>query len=145
MHVYYTYTEHHVSGGEPLSNEEWSDRADAHYEWSLKDVYVTCPNHTPYHSSAPVGSFVKGKWVEGTLAAKDEAFAVIVRYSSGDTFGSSYGHGTVACICTDGKSAAAAVSAIQNGQVPQGDTYAAWNGYFERLEGVHCEHKLAFG
>jgi hypothetical protein len=145
MNVYYTYTEHHVSGGEALSAEEWSDRSDAHYEWTLKDVYATAPEHTPYNSSAPVGSFVKGKWVDGTLSGKDEAFVVVVRYSTGDTFGTSMGHGTVACICTDGKSAAAAVAAIQNGQVPKGREYAPWQGYFERLEGVHCEHKIAFG
>lgn len=146
MYVHYTYTECHVSGGEAEdSSDRWSSRTDAYYEWTLKDVYITAPVHTPYHSSAPVGSFIDGKWVDGELEEKGEAFVIIVRYSTGDTFGISYGHGTVACVCTDGKSANAAVEAIERGEIPENRGYAAWQGYFERIESVHCEHKLAFG
>jgi hypothetical protein len=144
MFVYYTYRERHISGGEALSNERWSDRADAFYDWTLGDLSVERPEDTPYQRSVTVGSFVDGKWVEGELKAREEAWAIVVKYSTGDTFGSSFGHGTVACVCTDGESAAKAVEIIKGGGTVDDKTYADWIGYFERLEGVHTERKIVF-
>jgi len=143
MFVYYTYKESHT-GGDAKSSEPYSDRSDAHYDWNLKELSITCPQDTPYNSHAMVGSFVDGSWVEGELKARDEAWAIVVRYGSGDTFGTSYGHGTIACVCTDAKSAAKAIALIKSGG-KVGDSYCEWQGYFERLEDVSSERKLVFG
>jgi len=142
MFVYYTYKEVHVSGGDSESSEPYSDRSDAHYDWTLLDLSVSQPKDTPYNSHASVGSVVDGQWVEGDLKARDEAWAIVVEYSSGDTFGSSYGHGTVACVCTDADSAAEVQRMIREGWTP--DTYVPWAGYFESLGSVHSERKIVF-
>jgi len=142
MFVYYTYKES-VTGGVPESSEPYCDRSDAIYDWDLKDLSIERPQDTPYNGSALVGSFVDGSWVDGTIKARDEAWAIVVRYGSGDTFGTSYGHGTVACICTDPKSAAEAVALIKGGG-SVGDRHCDWQGYFERLEGVSSERKVVF-
>jgi len=144
MFVYYTYKDRHISGGDAESSEPYSDRSDAYYEWSLKDLSVERPQDTPYNGHATVGSFVDGSWVEGDLKARDEAWAIVVRYSTGDTFGTSHGHGTVACICTDAQSAAEAVALIQGGGDVCPSGHCEWQGYFESLEGVSSERKIVF-
>lgn len=144
MFVYYTYKERHVSGGDAESSGPFADRSDAYYDWDLKDLSVEQPRDTPYNGRATVGSFVDGSWVEGDIKAREEAWAIVVRYGSGDTFGTSYGHGTVACVCTDGESAAKAVEIVKGGGTVDGKTYADWIGYFERLESVHTERKMVF-
>jgi hypothetical protein len=143
MFVYYTYKER-VTGGVPESSEPYSDRSDAYYDWDLKDLSIERPQDTPYNGRAVVGSFVDDSWVEGDLKARDEAWAIVVRYGSGDTFGSSYGHGTVACVCTDAKSAAKAIEVIKAGGTVDDKGYADWIGYFERLESASSERKVVF-
>ena len=144
MFVYYTYKDDHISGGDAESSEPFSDRSDAYYDWTLKDLSIDRPQDTPYNSTAVVGSFVDGSWVQGEIKARSEAWAIVVRYGSGDTFGTSYGHGTVACICTDPKSAAEAVALIKGGGDMDPSGHCEWQGYFETLEGVSSEHKIVF-
>lgn len=143
MFVYYTYKES-VTGGHAESSEPYSDRSDAYYDWTLLDLSVESPQDTPYNGRAPVGSFVDGSWVEGDIKAREDAWAIVVRYGSGDTFGTSYGHGTVACVCTDAVSAGKAREIINGGGLIGDKGYAEWQGYFERLEGVSSERKIVF-
>ena len=140
--LYYTYNEIHVSGGDDVSDEEWSDRTHAYYSWSLEDVSADKPP-IPLHSAAFVGAIVNGEWKERPAKAGDDVWVVVVIYGDGDTFGSSSGHGTVACICVDGESAVAAQKKIQEGWEGPND-YAIWKGYFADLQSVQIKRRIVF-
>lgn len=63
-------------------------------------------------------------------------WAVVVRYSTGSTFGHETGKGTVPAICDSEKKALAIQKMIEENKW---NNYAPWVGYFETLESVHVE------
>lgn len=137
MIIHYEYRERHLCGGEAINPEErWSDRTDSHYDWELKGISVSKPEGTFDREEIPVIAFVDGEWTEVDCEVGDELYCVTVQYGSGDTFGRSYGHGTVACVCIDAESARRAVKLIEDGETSESFAYASWRGYFESLEYV---------
>lgn len=71
---------------------------------------------------------VKDDYEEG-----DEAFVVVVRYDTGDTFGSSENCGCIVDVCKTEKEASAIAVLCEDKTHP--DSYM-WNGYFDRFRGV---------
>lgn len=135
MQLGYTYREQHLGGGHATSDEQWADRTPAYYDWELDAVHISnC------YDMSTVGAIVDGVWVDTAAQVGDFIYAVVVRYSTGDTFGSSHGHGTVACFCTDAESARQATEAIRRGEVPLSERGCAeWQGYFESLDSVTAQ------
>jgi hypothetical protein len=129
--IYVTYNERR-SGGEPESSERYCSRSDTIIEYNLKGASVMSPKSTSYYNTYEVA------WE--TLPSI--IYVVLVRYKSGDTFGSSYGNGYVEGVYADEASAAAVMQSI-SGKSYKG--YAPWDGYFERLESVDVEPLMLAG
>jgi hypothetical protein len=79
----------------------------------------------------------------------DSLWAVVVTYSSGDTFGRSSGNLAIAFVSADCKLALKAAESIRNGQdwgkivkTYPGNAvgYEQWSGYFESVEGISVEN-----
>jgi hypothetical protein len=140
MYLWFTYQEDHVSGGGLLDPEDrWSSCEDAHYHWRLGEVSLTEDKNNIYRDTAKFGSIVDGAWVEAKTKKGDDVFVVTVRYESGDTFGRSFGHGAVACICKDLASAKILEEAIWKNKAREYLNYMPWVGCFENLTDVQIE------
>lgn len=141
--LFYTYREEHISGGEPLSDEEWCSYSDSHYSWRLQDVSVKAPKSTPYNGFVEVGKLIGDKWKAEEASVGDDVWVVVVQYSTGSTFGRSFGHGTVACICKNEDDAIDIKNAINSGWSGPGSVhFATWQGYFEDIESVYLERRI---
>ena len=126
----YSQSEH---GGEICAGQEndpWPSHEDNYFEFD------------PETLSTKAGSWVETievDFVPEDYVGKD-VYVVVVRYSSGDTFGNSNGHWHVEGAYTD-KDKAFEVEAQINNEKYEG--YKPWVGYFEGLEHVEIhEFKL---
>lgn len=127
MKVFVNYKEEYVSGGEICEGQEndpWPSHEDTIYDFETVDV--TLVNTNPYHETLEIelpSPLPQGLWT------------VVARYSDGDTFGSSVGHGSIEGVFLTEDEALARAQEIQNG----GKSiygYTRWDGYFAGLEGV---------
>ena len=140
--IYMTYRESR-EGGEVCKGDE-----DRSY-----------PNHEDNHIEfEPLSLSTKaGNWVESidvdfnpeTYIGKD-LHLVVVRYSSGDTFGSTYGNWTVIGVFTNHEDARKEEKDIRNNTGKWATEYKnntgkwateykPWEGYFERFESVEID------
>lgn len=141
MRIWATYNQEFEGGGERTDPDDvYSDRTDAHYSWTLGKVSISHPEN-PYHEMIRCGAIVHGAWVDVETEVGDSLWVVSVIYSTGDTFGTSYGHGTVVCACKDQESAQYIERQINQGEKPEMITSAPWCGYFERVQEVCLEDK----
>lgn len=69
----------------------------------------------------------------------DNMYLVVVRYSSGNTFGHSTGHAYVEGVY-DTKESANLVAAMIEAESYSSKGYLPWQGYFESLEGVEIHN-----
>lgn len=68
----------------------------------------------------------------------EHLYVVVVRYSSGSTFGSTHGHWYIVGAYKGYKEAEAVEVSISKNKY-KGKRYKPWEGYFESLEGVTVE------
>ena len=147
MHtVWVTYKEKHISGGEAESNEAYSNRSPEYRDFILDSVELTSPERGFYFQECGV-SFEPN--------AGKRVYVVVVRYSSGDTFGSSYGHGHIEgvydsinvaeaikrLICSSGISNREVYAKLKDIEVSDINDYWPWTGYFEVLQEVEI-HRM---
>lgn len=126
--LYYTYEQHCTYSKEP--EEQWGEW-ETHYEWSLGRVFTKSPQgFTPYWNTVELDKPVE---------PNSKVYLVVVRYSSGNTFGRSEGNGTIAGIYTTLEQASEARELVEQDKWPG---YAPWNGYFESLESVSIEVRV---
>ena len=125
--IWFEYDEH-SSGGEPENDSEYSHCSDVHIEYYIKRVTLSNPNslltdscNIEFDPKSMIGKTV---------------FVIVVRYSSGDTFHTSYGNGCVADICLDENDAKKICQSIRDGNFEKSDVYRPWIGYFEDLTSV---------
>lgn len=132
-------------GGQALSNEPYADREDEH----------TVVEGVTVNRDASSYDKVEFEPVDGMTV-----YVVIVRYQSGDTFGTSYGNYEVMGVFDAIDAARELAEAVDReanetdvrGRVDRkfefdhdGKTYyKAWAGYFERFEGVEV-HSVRIG
>lgn len=89
-------------------------------------------------------SFEAFKVPQSTYDA-DKVYVVVVTYSSGDTFGCSYGNIAIAFVTEDADEAIKAKKAVETDwsdkwrDHPKGVGYAPWNGYFEGVQSVEIQ------
>jgi hypothetical protein len=123
--VYIEYTSD-SEGGEPLTDDRWSDRSDTHVTLEVKHLYKSEPKHLFFKDSLDV---------EPKVLEAQFVYLVVVRYKTGDTFGSSYGNFHFYSVRATQEEALEDKVAIES---PRGekDHYRPWDGYFERLEDV---------
>jgi len=131
--VYLTYDQNE-GGGEALSDEQWSDRADGWKTFDPKHLYAKVNKDKPY-------------WVETIYPDFDpidyigkSVYVIVVRYSTGDTFGHSTGEWFVEGVYNDVDETKKVSDSINKGTYGSGK-YQPWQGYFERLQDVEV-HKF---
>lgn len=125
--IYLTYVEDR-SGGEPIHKGEW-DRTDEHIKFYPKSLYAVLDKE-PWVETINVGFSVQdfvGKLID----------VVIVRYSSGDSFGTSCGNWhIIGAYPAESNKSKEIVKTIRKGKYKG---YCPWKGYFEELESVDIE------
>jgi hypothetical protein len=120
--VYVNYCEDYIlDQREPGEFGEWTQ------EYSFEVLNVTDQNVTPYHEDFTLD--VRGH---------DTLWVVVVRYSTGDTFGRAKGRGYIEGVFRTQKSAERRVMHIKNGGDSLKQGYTPWHGYFEYLESVEA-------
>lgn len=145
--LYLCYTEHRSGGEATNPEEEFSSREPEYIEFTP----LSC-----YHFMVSESAFLNKLFCEYSNAdyrhhkiefdpkGYDSLYAVIVRYTTGDTFGSTYGAWEVASLVLTRKEAEKIKKDIEKetgDYDPNLKGYHPWNGYFESLEGVGI-HKL---
>lgn len=126
MKLYVNYEENHVSGGEICEGQEshsYPDREDSYN--SFKVVHVTYRNVGPYHEE-----------FEFEEPVPADLFAVVARYTDGDTFGCTHGYGSIEALVRTPEEARAVSKAIHDGSWNSPRGYRRWTGYFSGLESV---------
>lgn len=124
--LYLQYTEDSRGGEKEDPDDRWSCRADTHTTFNTQSVSLE--KRTLARNHVMEVDFVPR---EGQIVD-----LVIVRYKTGDTFGSKYGEWCIAGVYDSPKDAELAVTQIREGTFDDNISYM-WTGYFERLESVH--------
>lgn len=124
--VYIEYTSN-STGGERLTDDRWSVRSDEHITLEVETLYASEPENLFFKDSIEV---------DPSVLELEEVYLVVARYTTGDTFGTSYGkfhfysvRGTIEEARRDEAEIRAPLRAVD-------DRYRPWDGYFERLEDV---------
>lgn len=115
--LYLAYDEKRT-GGEPLGQGKWCDRADEYITWSLKACFLS-KDDSPW--------FREVKEVDFEVKAGDEVYVVYVRYSTGDTFGCSHGAWYIVDVFNSYKEAIKSKKLIDSKKYIG---YCPWVGYF---------------
>lgn len=123
--------ETHISGGEPDEpGEQWTSHSTEYRGFNVTGVFLESPQRAWDHRQ--ILSDIE-------LKAGDEAYVVVVRYSTGDTFSHSTGNGKVLGVHPNKLKAQEEVDLIHSGKHPE---HYTWDGYFERLEDVEVYRKM---
>lgn len=131
--LWVTYKEH-CSGGGIVEGEEdkaYPDREEEYIDWQLLNVNISEPNSL-YRDPVKVKC-------SKLVRPGDSMYLVVVRYSSGDTFGHSSGHAYAEGVY-DTKECANLVAAMIEAESYPSVGYLPWVGFFESLEGVEIHN-----
>ena len=123
------YIEYNTSseGGHALSDERWSDRSDEHTTVDFIRLHRNPPSHRFFYDSIELS--------HPEMAALDKLYLAVVRYTTGDTFGTSYGRWHIVGIAPKYEIAAAMLEeALKPADKGDYKNYKPWEGYFERFE-----------
>ncbi len=118
-------------GGESLSDKPFSDTADTYYDFELNGVFL---------HDVQTSSYVDEMEIEEPIP--DHIFIVVERYTDGDTFGTSFGHGSIEGACHTIEEAQEIKAAIERDEKVHDGTFKSWHGsnvwqgYFNDLESV---------
>lgn len=129
--LYMVYDENEDGGGikSGQENEAWPEHEDSHH--SFRPICLLRKNPGKIH----IESFE----VSEDVFKCNELYAFIVRYSSGSTFGKSYGHWSLLGIFKTRDEVSDFYKKVNSDDY---DGYKCWVGYFEELEGFET-HKLS--
>ena len=112
------------TGGERESDEPYSNRAPCYISTTFTSISLNAPKWESYKTiQAP-----------RELANYSTLYLVVVKYSDGDTFGTTYGYTELWSLHASMKEAEQAVE-----ELPASNGYKAWTGYFARLEDIIIE------
>lgn len=126
--VWLTYRES-TSGGQAIDPDDgWTDYEDEHVDFSLRHCYSTAEK-VPDWLREQVD-------VDFKVKVGAEVDVVVVRYTTGGTFGRTLGYWYIEGIYPKGKQAEKVSKSIYNGTY---EGYKPWVGYFESLEQVEIE------
>lgn len=122
--VFVTYEESR-SGGEPDSDEKWCSYSDVHVDYRITGAFKNKTSSSWYQESF---------YLENLNLV--DVYIVLVRYSSGDTFGRSFGNGHIVGVYGTQDEAQLIVDQIEANTYTGQNGYVPWKGYFERFEYV---------
>ena len=122
IYIIYIVYEEDRRGGEYLTSGEYSNRKDLCISVKWKNAYLK--------DTALYQEEVK---IDFDPNQKEHVYSVVVRYSSGDTFGNSYGNWQMIGVYKSGDEAQNMIKMISEGRY-KGPKL--WDGYFEELEDI---------
>lgn len=135
MKLYLTYKEN-VTGGERLTEEQFSDREPAYTKVTFLGLFREPPKSKTFFPDPSV----KEIEVSEDTGKASMVYLVIVRYRDGDTFGTSHGNWEVFRATEIEKEALSIKTDIESGamekRAEKEGRYLPWTGYFNSLEGV---------
>lgn len=117
-------------GGEPLSDEPYSDR-----EPEYIDFYITKCSA----DKSLVGISREEHEVNFEPKSGNTVYVVYVRYSTGDSFGHTNGEWSIIDILDSMEHANKLKESIDSGEYERNNGHAPWTGYFESLESSNIE------
>lgn len=120
--VYVTFDEDRY-GGEPLTDEDWSDRAPGYIEVSFKALWREKPSSMFGFTSYEVDP----KKVD---LSSDFLWLSVIRYSDGDTFGTTSGYWTIVGLSNSSAEAQEKIKLALSSK----DGYKPWVGYFSNYD-----------
>jgi len=124
-------------GGDTSPGEKWSDRETEYRHYEVEDYFLLSDGGFGFDSvEVP-------DWKEGT----DTIYAVMVHYSTGDTFGRCEGCIAIPIAFVDLNEANAVAKKIDQESKNSDDRfsdptygfYKSWTGYFEHTDGVEVK------
>lgn len=127
------------SGGEVCEgqeNDSWPSYEPTYIDAHLKGVYIGDVPPGGHRWSEKSESFTIPK-TAFEAEPRTQVYAVIARYSDGNTFGSSYGHVWVGGVYGSYERAAEKVKELE--ACDKGDYSVPWTGYFNSLESLGVE------
>lgn len=128
MYKYYLSYNECSTGGEICEGQEgesFPDREPTYYTFTPKQLFKGNPN---------------GHWLAEEIESEEEfkdgqgVFLAWIKYSSGDTFGCSYGHKHIVGVYSSSERASKALK-----EELHGSGYKPWEGYFESLESTEID------
>ena len=128
LKVYLTYVERR-SGGDPIDPGRYSCREDEYIDFEMTGLFYGEPADEAIWVETIEVDFDPKKFLGKVL------YVVIVRYSDGDTFGTTDGHWKVIGAYKTSKEASEIAKQIDTGKFP--GTYHCWEGHFARLTDVY--------
>lgn len=125
--IYLTYESDQSGGGyEPGESGPYGCRKTTYRTFKLLGAWTTAQD------------WVETVEVDFTPKSGEKVYIIVVRYSTGDSFGRSNGHWHIEGAYNDRDEAEAIGKRIAHGNYKK-DSYLPWNGYFEHLEEVSVE------
>jgi hypothetical protein len=128
--IWIEYTTHEEGGDTIDPDDRWSNRTDHNIELQVKKLYKSEPKHLFFKDSIEVEDL--------SILEKQYVYLVVVRYQTGDTFGTSHGNFKFYSVRGTEDEVIKDRADIEKPRGPN-DPYRAWDGYFERLENVEIE------
>ena len=126
--LYIIYKQAEQSGRAIDPSNRWSSREDGYRQLTVKSIHKTEPANCFFFDSIEVD--------EAVLNSKT-VFLVIVRYSDGDTFGTTHGYHYFYSVRTTGEEVEEDKLEISKPSKP--GVYRPWDGYFSSLEDIEVE------
>lgn len=133
MSTLYLEYDEFSEGGEPLDDGEWCSYSDTIITWTLGKVFLNKKNAAWCRSEQKADFDVK---------KGDTVYVVVVKYSTGNTFGSSYGNGYIEGVYQYKGQASKVMEDIYGNRYNKLGKYPPWIGYFESLEEVLIEERI---
>ena len=116
-------------GGDPKDDSHWPDYTDKHIDVKFIRFHREPPKTKFFYDSIIVPE---------ELLSKDKLYLCVVRYSSGDTFGNSFGKWAIVGVTASYKEAELLLEEAIKPSLPRKKglrpSYKPWEGCFERLE-----------
>jgi len=109
----------------------WSYRGTSIYNFELREIRIA-----PFPMSIT-------KEVPFDVVRGQTVYIVLARYSTGDSFGNSEGHGCIVGIYKNEKDAQAIIDSVSDETYYEKvEKYPPWKGYFESLQDIFVESKV---
>lgn len=129
-YIFVTYDERTYLTRDPDPDDNW-DAGEAHTDFTLERVFLDKPKDIYCKALEKRHDFESGTSV----------FVVVVRYSTGNTFGHETGRGCIVEVCKTFEEAQQVSRLCESGDHPQSYT---WRGYFESLEDVEIHDRVIY-
>lgn len=137
MKYYVKLDEYTYTITEPDPDDDW-DSGESGLEYTFKSISLSEPKGDyGYRIIDTENNYQAIYGVDSNISVGEQAYVVVVKYTDGDTFGSSE-YTTIVAIKKDINDAYEVVKKVNNNNDTD-VTYRPWDGYFAHLNSVEVE------